>query len=548
MTTRGILKFTVPLEGRLIYPQADDHPYSDNRITFQHMTPRRKIDPFGRDATNASDFFLSAAVYPTGVRAPPLAELQQFGHLLKSDDMKDSNTKLGWTDDGAGPVPKILTLKKYQNNNDVSTEQKSSESIQAVDMLTRLKPYHWDGVNGLRKSKSDVRDPCYIYQYCADERPLRYNKNSNLPRISSSRPWSVGESNPSKHMFTSGSTENRTDASPAASRHLVKENTGFHNVRKCRPFKPLSFRPISESDLKKPLLEVRHISTRDQRNQLKGQDGCLFSQVKQCIRLMRNHDAMKARTIDRPLKAEVGRYRPFSTTKIRTPCMTPPTIAHFRDHNSAETYKQYVQIQTLKSKLPGKSAGTLASGNFARNNTAASMYYDVDAHLVQTVIDSNIPPEPRKLNMSRKRSDISLDTKTPNDQRNIDLDIVGTPISSTRPRVAEQEEERDASRKPSGGSRVPEGSMKSFDQPDVPAGLQEEEDVDAAVNDSLISLDELGNPMIWDQSDEDEEEIVKEDPNVIKIPAVSVASVLSVDDGDTVVDDDPNAGTEDKGC
>ena len=518
-------------------PLSDD-PQGENRITFQQITPRRKIDPFGRDATNASDFFLSAAVYPTGVRAPPLADLQQFGPLFKSEEMKNT-AKLGWIDHGEGPIPKIQSLRKHKTNTDLSQEERSFENIHAVDMLTRLKPYHWDDANGLRKSKSDVRDPCYIYKYCPEERPLRYNKNSNLPRITSSRPWSVGESNPSKHMFSSTSTDRNSNI-PSVNTRFIKENTGFYKKR--RPFKSTSFQQISESDMKKPLLEVRHISKRDQRNQLKGQDGCLFSQVKQCIRLMRVYDAKKARTIDRPLKAEFGRYRPFSTTKIRTPCVTPPMIASFRDHNSAETYKQYVQIQTLKSKLPGKSAGTLASGNFARNNTAASMYYDVDAHLVQTVIDSNIPLEPRKLNTSRKRSETS------SDQRNIDLDIVGTPISSTKPRFAEQEEEREISTKPSEGSRVAEDSTKSSDHMDATLRSQEDEDVEAAVRDTPISLDELGNPVIWDQSDDEEEEIVTEDPNVIKIPAVSVASILSVEDGETATDDDRSTKREEKGC
>nr|KAG5686776.1 hypothetical protein BaRGS_009996 [Batillaria attramentaria] len=192
--------------------------------------------------------------------------------------------------------------------------------------------------------QKDIRDPLYLNTYCPGERKLRFKKtSSSLPRIfSRNRPWTVSESNPAYSLEYLGQTRIKYEEEDRES--TVSGSQALLEVK--------SYFPHAEGE--QPL--------EDQREGLRGKEGCLHSRVKQCIKFVKHRDRMASR-VERPMKQEHGKYRPFSTTRTRL-----VSAVHKR----------------RKTKHP-------VSG-LPRYNTAASSYYDnYDARTLQSVADYEPP-------------------------------------------------------------------------------------------------------------------------------------------------------------
>ena len=58
-------------------PDGEGFAADGGGLLFKKVTPRRRQDQFGRDATRQADYLLSMAVFPSGVRAPLLSDLQR---------------------------------------------------------------------------------------------------------------------------------------------------------------------------------------------------------------------------------------------------------------------------------------------------------------------------------------------------------------------------------------------------------------------------------------------------------------------------------------
>lgn len=150
-----------------------------------------------------------------------------------------------------------------------------------------------------------------------------------------------------------------------------------------------------------PLLDIRPCLTADnkvvidQRNKLKGKDGCLNSRVKQCVRFVRYRERLdKAEDTNRPMKAEAGRYRPFSKTDVRNHAIAnPPPTPEQKLQQSVETYQKYVEniAQQTNASSPRRFTFRGHSTGSSRPTIHSSSVLDPDAMLFQSAIDLSKP-------------------------------------------------------------------------------------------------------------------------------------------------------------
>ncbi|XP_067675869.1 uncharacterized protein [Haliotis asinina] len=503
-----------------------------NSVIFQTLVPRRRRDRFGRDTTSKSDYLLSATLFPTGVRAPALEELQQkCGPISRLENARETPRRVIAPESLPGAGPKVLALRKGKES-PPDTHRSSQSKSEALSC--NLRSYHWSQM----LKKKDVRDPMYINTYCPDERPLRF-KETSFPRISKGRPWSVGESNPSKRFVRV--RNERKSAGQMTSKTRV-QGTSLHRSRK-------AFHATSTKEDGEQYFEVKHVSAQNSRS--RGQEACLYSQVRQCIRLVRNHDVTFRKRTERPMKSETGKYRPFSTTRIRTPCVSPQPRYTYKEQDSADTYRNYVITKALQTRMSGsRSAGTVASGVVARNNTAASTYFDVESQVVQSVADSNMPDSDSKTTSGMSHdSELRPASRHSHDPLSIGLDVRGSTIvppklskskasdfdysektvvtfSPKKEVITHKRRERS---KTSTKSGVSGHSGVSIPAEELANRREEEEDI--FPEPVTIQLDESGNPTIWKHDPTPRD---SPDSGVIKIPAaMSMLSIEGTEDTDT---------------
>ncbi|XP_071114253.1 uncharacterized protein [Haliotis cracherodii] len=501
-------------------------------VIFQTLVPRRRRDRWGRDTTSQSDYLLSATLFPTGVRAPALEELQQkCGPISRIENPRVVPRGIIASESWPGSGPKVLTLRKGKESPPDShrSSQNRSEALHC-----NFRSYHWSQM----MKKRDVRDPMYINTYCPDERPLRF-KETSFPRITKGRPWSVGESNPSKRFVRV--RDERKSAGQLTSKTRV-QGTPLHPSRE-------AFHTVANKEDSEQYFEVKRVSA-DERSRPRGQGTCLYSQVRQCIRLARNHDPRRGKKIERPMKSEIGKYRPFSTTRIRTPCASPQPHSSYKEHDSADTYRSYVITKALQTKMSGsRSAGTIASGVVARNNTAASTYFDVESQVVQSVADSNMPDSDCKtLSGVSHDSELGPVTRHQHDPLIMGLDIRGStivPPKSSKSKASDSDyndkpvvtfspkKEAITTRCRKRSKTSTKSGLSGHSDVSIPAeGLttpRQEEDI--LPEPVPIQLDESGNPTIWQHDPLPRD---SPDSSVIKIPAaLSMLSIEDTEDTDT---------------
>ena len=196
--------------------------------------------------------------------------------------------------------------------------------------------------------------------------------------------------------------------------YLYEENDGYGGVirRRRRKGPLLEVRPFLAGGVEGDTAQVLG----DQRNKLRGKDGCLHSRVKQCVRFVRYRERQDKQGDDRPLKAEAGRYRPMSKTDIsdhRPP--NPPPSPEQKMQRSVDAYRKYVDNIAVQTKYvaskssPGKYQTPQPSTAFkttaltsrslhtrGSNSNLASAGHpptllDTDSIVVRSVMDSNLP-------------------------------------------------------------------------------------------------------------------------------------------------------------
>ena len=125
------------------------------------------------------------------------------------------------------------------------------------------------------------------------------------------------------------------------------------------------------------------------------------------------------RTVERPLKQEGGRYRPFSTTTVRTPRVAPvssPQLPH-PDSTSVEIYKEYIDAIALQTRLVSaadkRRKPRQAVSGAPRYNTAASSYHD-GSSAFQSAGDSSRPTPSNSTSATEKTSAKPLETPKAN--------------------------------------------------------------------------------------------------------------------------------------
>ncbi|KAL8579489.1 hypothetical protein ACOMHN_025442 [Nucella lapillus] len=432
---------------------ADGFGADGGGLLFKQVTPRRRHDQFGRDNTRHADYLLSMAVFPTGVRAPLLSDLQRrtehqcgFEVIDKATertgsrhvhiiDSKEVSRHGSATDSAKKPPPKTPLTASFK-----LSDRRLSQSFSVPDpssdhpALPREKR-RWAhatveatrvsnmGVEEKKKMK-DIRDPLYLNTYCPEERRLRYKKTS-LPRVSNrTRPWSVSEPNPA-YRFVSQSQEAVPSSQMAKgrkgkpawfsagqnfridARDVMARNKGRQSVHVQDDEDGEAPEETESVSGSQALLEVKSYFPvsgvtvlGDQRDTLRGKQGCLHAKVKQCIKFVKYREKLaRSLSVERPLKAENGRYRPFSTTTIRTPRDAPPSSSYSTgprhpDPTSVEIYKEFIDTIALQTRLVSaadrRRKPRPAVSGVPRNNTAASSYRQDSA--IQSVSDSNRPP------------------------------------------------------------------------------------------------------------------------------------------------------------
>ncbi|KAK7108642.1 uncharacterized protein [Littorina saxatilis] len=428
-------------------------------LLFKQVTPRRRTDHYGRDSTRHADYLLSMAVFPTGVRTPLLSDLQrktehQCGfqgidkgnerrsarHVNIQDRKPNSGRRDSVTDSLKKPPPNTLLTVSIK----LTDRTHVSRSISLVSPSSR-KTYSKDGyrwvnastpgtrscsTGGNEDKPRDIRDPLYLNTYCPAERTLRYKKTT-LPRISTrARPWTVSESNPSYRV-----ARNSQDA-VSVKQNERQSKVAWHQAPRQGNFRidardvisrvkgpggdSQAEEEVAETESmsgSQALLEVKSYFPQteedalgDQRDHIKGKDGCLHSKVKQCIKFVKYREKL-ARSMERPLKEEKGRYRPFSTTTVRTPRTTPTALpsAHQRhpDPISVEIYKEYIDAIALQTRLVSaadkrKRPRQTVSG-LPRYNTAASSYRDGGSSVHHSLVDSAQPTHSAAASAAEKK-------------------------------------------------------------------------------------------------------------------------------------------------
>ncbi|GFS09322.1 hypothetical protein ElyMa_003035300 [Elysia marginata] len=336
---------------------------------------------------------------------------------------------------------------------------------------TRLIKYHWmsreDRQAIENETGGDIRDPLYLNTFFPDERPVRFKKTS-LPTVRKStpkaRPWTVKEKSANtraaaalknsvtKPVKSAGTCKSTTFPVTGASRAAAR-STGTIARRSVGGWRRGEEEVVAADDdsdyfdddcvyesndgfcgvirrrrRRGPLLEVRPFLAGgvdsetepilgDQRNKLRGKDGCLHSRVKQCVRFVRYRERQDKQGDDRPLKAEAGRYRPMSKTDFtdhRPP--NPPPSPEQKMQRSVDAYRKYVDNIAMQTKYvaskstPGKYQTPQPAAAFktpfaltssrlqtrSSNSNLASgghpvAMLDSDNLVVRSVMDSNLP-------------------------------------------------------------------------------------------------------------------------------------------------------------
>ena len=146
-----------------------------------------------------------------------------------------------------------------------------------------------------------------------------------------------------------------------------------------------------------PLLEIRPIitgnSVDDQRDKLKGNDGCLHSRVKQCVRFVKYREKLDKQDDERPVKNEPGRYRPFSKTEVQEHIFHPGnSTPDLKLQKSVDTYRKYVENIAMQTRISTpKHSFRASSSNPSQYSTMTPSGVDTDSLIVQSVMDSNLP-------------------------------------------------------------------------------------------------------------------------------------------------------------
>ncbi|XP_005110271.1 uncharacterized protein LOC101854677 [Aplysia californica] len=366
----------------------------------------------------------------------------------------------------------------------------SSKAVPKVNSFTtiegvRLIKYHWVSRDTRdadeAKNSTDIRDTMYLNTFFPDERPVRFNKMS-LPRINRgnrSRPWTVSEANISaraaamtlgrkpglssrtRYIGTAKSSvlarsQPRLPVSSATSSTDVLPPKSILNTRRHGHQKNnkegMDNDNDNDNDEDKPLLEIRPFVSMsnfdDQRDKLKGKDGCLNSRVKQCVRFVRYRERLDKQDDDRPMKYESGRYRPFSNTNIREHDVpNPPPTPEAKLQKSVETYRKYIENIAIQTKMSSPKPFTfrgVSSVNTRQHSslTASTSGVDTDSMVVQSVMDSNLPDtsgapsrtsmtSPRPQNSAIYTKDVSqvsraLDIKRLSPKKSINRVVAGT--------------------------------------------------------------------------------------------------------------------------
>ena len=196
--------------------------------------------------------------------------------------------------------------------------------------------------------------------------------------------------------------------------YVYEENDGYGGVVRRRRRGPLlEVRPFLAGGMEGEAGQALG----DQRDKLRGKDGCLHSRVKQCVRFVRYRERQDKQGDDRPLKAEAGRYRPMSKTDItdhRPP--NPPPSPEQKMQRSVDAYRKYVDNIAMQTKYvaskstPGKyqtpqpapafkntlgltssRLHTRGSNSHLASSSHSGALLDTDSIVVRSVMDSNLP-------------------------------------------------------------------------------------------------------------------------------------------------------------
>lgn len=247
----------------------------------------------------------------------------------------------------------------------------------------------WDGTN--RKS-ADARDAVYMYS-CKAKRPVNDSDTadtSSLPVIfqPKPRPNTVAKSrlsdppkNDSLGHRRSYTAVQRSKADQVRARkafmkkefaqRLNTNKAAFFAVRRMFPVNE-DTRPVDNGHTDIP--KGQHVLDRNESNSIPRLP------VK----------------IDRPMKKEKGRYRPFSRTAVKTPKHDfENSSTDQKGPQSAEAYKVILHRRRehlREQRKRNTSVSTPISQFRQTNNTMVSHYDDTETKLLQSVIEVNKPP------------------------------------------------------------------------------------------------------------------------------------------------------------
>ncbi|KAK6187722.1 hypothetical protein SNE40_005682 [Patella caerulea] len=329
------------------------------------LRQRKRRENFGDRKLSYTGELLNASVYPSGVRTKTLEQLQQnYGAPCLLDFIRDEESNIPSIRNEANTRTKRFDRGVYNSKHMNSSPREPPNSSRSEKR--EMKKTMWLTTEH-KCTIPDVRDTVYINTFCPEERPLRY-KEITLPRISKERPWTVNEGTPAK----------RSNA--ALSQDPIKSDRGGYHDRS-NGWVGSSSRTrhpnIGGMSNSLPFCDIKRIP--------------IVDRMKYTSDLYNSNYMASPRNTNRPLRAEQGKYRPFSTISVKIPHVYRETSNSPKMFISVGQYMRYVETKALQVKV-NKTLTTPAPSPQQRFNTALSRYHDPDNQAVQFVMNVNRPP------------------------------------------------------------------------------------------------------------------------------------------------------------
>ncbi|OWF37624.1 uncharacterized protein LOC110467207 [Mizuhopecten yessoensis] len=343
---------------------------------------------------------ISRRMFPVGVRAPLLTDIPA------SDNRGDTSFRFDVITQKRIPRPMNDQLSSSFSPRKRTPNNRSQNSSKAPSLMSpraikfmlsdgsfkdskttdgkSSQPDAWEQWKENIARAKDARDRMYRNTYCLSKDKLRYHV-CTLPRITTDRPWTVGEiplDSSRKNMVL----ERQVNDVVLSNRMIVPqpERKRVESIQ----IKGLQKQNTMDSVASENCFEVRRIEASTEF--LKENAGQLTTVVRQPSDMGRLYESAstKNRRLERPLKHENLKHRPAQWgTKVPIRLRKHATQGYMdRDYKSVEAYKEYVELMQQRG-VEGKST---EHRSVDKDSSLASKY-GYENRVLQSVIDVNQP-------------------------------------------------------------------------------------------------------------------------------------------------------------